>query len=138
ADKIVKMIRENYTPMLEAGATTVWESFATGTTGRDGFPTRSHSHGWSAAPVYYLNRLVLGIAPEAPGGREYAVSPRLSGLTWARGSSATVHGDIEVSWKLDGTTLDVVATGPRDVSLRFVRNDSHDGLTIVYNHEPLE
>ncbi len=138
ADEIVKMIRENYTPMLEAGATTVWESFATGTTGRDGFPTRSHGHGWSAAPVYYLNRLVLGIAPEAPGGREYAVSPRLSGLTWARGSSATVHGDIEVSWKLDGTTLDVVATGPRDVSLRFVRNDSHDGLTIVYNHEPLE
>jgi alpha-L-rhamnosidase len=138
ADEIVKMIRQNYAPMLEMGATTVWESFATGTTGRDGFPTRSHSHAWSSAPVYYLNRLVLGIVPEAPGGREYVVSPRLSGLTWARGTSASIRGNIEVSWRVEGDTLEIFAQGPRDVSLRFVRNDSHEGLKVLFNGTPQE
>jgi hypothetical protein len=43
-DEIVKSIYQNYLPMIEAGATTVWESFPTGTTGSGGFPTRSHCH----------------------------------------------------------------------------------------------
>lgn len=132
-DEIVRLIRQNYQPMLEAGATTVWESFATGTTGRDGFPTRSHCHGWSAAPVYYLNRLVLGIIPDAVGGTEYTISPRLSELTWARGASVSARGIIEVSWKLNGDTLEVFADGPLGTRLRFVRNESHQGLRVLYN-----
>ena len=65
-ERIVADIYHNYLPMLESGATTVWESFPTGTTGRGGFPTRSHCHAWSSAPSYFLNRIVLGIKPTRP------------------------------------------------------------------------
>ncbi|HWQ91001.1 MAG TPA: alpha-L-rhamnosidase N-terminal domain-containing protein, partial [Clostridia bacterium] len=40
-EEIVKEIYRNYLPMLEAGATTVWESFPSGTTGGGTWPTRS-------------------------------------------------------------------------------------------------
>ena len=119
--------------MLDAGATTVWESFATGTTGQDGFPTRSRCHGWASAPVYYLNRLILGIVPTAVGGQSFSISPRVSGLRWARGATASINGPIEVSWQLDDAMLHIRAEAPEGVDLRFIRNDTHDGLRVRFN-----
>jgi hypothetical protein len=119
--------------MLEDGATTVWESFPTGTTGRGGFPTRSHCHAWSSAPVHFLNRLTLGVVPTATAGAAFDISPRIGSLTWARGRTATINGPVEASWKRDGKTLRVDASAPEGVRLRFRRNDTHDGLTVVFN-----
>ncbi len=134
-DKIVADIREKYTPMLEAGATTVWESFPTGTTGSGGFPTRSHCHAWSSAPLYFLNRIVLGIQPSGVGGTTVTVSPRPSGLTWAKGATATVNGPVKVSWKLDGKTLAIKASGPDGTALQFAPNDALAGLKVTFNGE---
>jgi glycogen debranching enzyme len=54
---VLNEIKSDYTPMLKAGATSVWETvdgaIAFGNAG-------SLCHGWSAAPVYYYHR--LGIA----------------------------------------------------------------------------
>jgi hypothetical protein len=133
AQQIIDNIRANYIPMLEAGATTVWESFPTGTTGSEGFPTRSHTHAWSSAPIYFLNRIVLGIQPEGIGGKEVVISPRPSGLTWAKGASATINGPVEVSWKLEGETLNVRAAGPEGTALHFESNDAIADLKIVFN-----
>ena len=66
--EIVDAIRRDYRPMLRAGASTVWETYARAFSHVGDFPTRSHCHGWSAAPLYYLPRLVLGIVPEGIGG----------------------------------------------------------------------
>ena len=132
-DKIIADIRENYTPMLEAGATTVWESFSSGTTGSGGFPTRSHCHAWSSAPLYFLNRIVLGIRPEGVGERTVIISPRPSGLTWAKGASATINGPVEVSWKLDDKKLTIAAKGPEGTQLRFEPNDAIADLSVSFN-----
>ena len=107
-------------------STTVWESFPTGTTGSGGFPTRSHTHAWSSAPSYFLNRIILGIRPTSPGAQTVQISPRLSGLTWARGTIATTQGPIAVAWQLkkDGS-LDITCTAPESVKVEFVKNDSH-------------
>ncbi len=137
-DEIIKAIYKDYQPMLDLGATTVWETFARGTTGSNGFPTRSHTHAWSSAPVHFLNRIVLGIVSEAPGGAAYRISPRLNGLEWADGASAGVNGPVSVSWKRAGDTLTVDAKAPEGAKLRFERNDSHDGLKIVFNGQPVE
>jgi len=137
-DRIIASIYESYLPMLETGATTVWESFPTGTTGGGGFPTRSHCHAWSSAPIHFLNRIILGIVPDQPGGKSFKISPRLNGLTWAKGASATVNGTVEVSWAVEGETLKVTANAPAGVSLRFVRNDTHDGFNVVFNGAPVE
>jgi hypothetical protein len=135
-DRIVESIYESYLPMLELGATTVWESFSTGTTGGEGFPTRSHCHAWSSAPIHFLNRIVLGILPQGVGGREVIVSPRLNGLSWAEGTTATFAGDVSVAWKLSDHTLTITATGPEGTRLRFEPNATLEGLRVVFNGEP--
>jgi len=119
--------------LLEAGATTVWESFPSGTTGREGFPTRSHCHAWSSAPSYFLPRIVLGIKPTAPAGQSIQISPRLSNLTWARGTVATVRGPVTVSWRLTPDKLEVTCTAPEGTKVGFVKNDSLAGKTVVFN-----
>ncbi len=133
ADEVIARIREAYQPMLDLDATTVWESFAHGSTGDDVFPTRSHTHAWSSAPVYFLNRILLGIAPEAPGGAAFVVSPRPNGLEWAEGASACNGGAVAVSWKRVGDRIDITASAPEGVGLRFAFNDALAGLEVHFN-----
>jgi hypothetical protein len=132
-DEIIRQIYANYLPMLESGATTVWESFPSGTTGRGGFPTRSHCHAWSSAPSYFLNRIVLGIKPTSAGVQTVDISPRLAGLTWARGAVATPRGPIHVSWTVTGDVLDVTCSAPEGVQVKFVKNASHAGKSVKFN-----
>jgi hypothetical protein len=136
-DEILKDIYKNYLPMVEAGATTVWESFPSGTTGGGGFPTRSHCHAWSSAPTRFLNRILLGVKETAPGGTSFIISPRLGGLEWARGSVATVRGAITVSWKRSGTDLAVDWTAPEGTEVEFRSNDTLSGLKVKLNGQPV-
>ena len=137
-ETIVHEIYRNYLPMLEAGATTVWESFPSGTTGRDGFPTRSHCHAWSSAPSYFLPRIVLGIKPSAPGGQTIQISPRLCNLTWAHGTVATVRGPVSVAWRLTADKLDLTCTAPNGTKVEFVKNDSLMGKTVMFNRSQIK
>lgn len=125
-DVILEQIYKNYLPMLEAGSTTVWESFASGTTGSGGFPTRSHCHAWSSAPSMFLPRLILGIVPIAPAAAEVELSPRVYDLTWAKGSVATTKGVINVRWKAEDNTLDITYSAPKDVKMQFKINPTMD------------
>lgn len=134
---IIDAIRNSYSPMLAAGATTVWESYPSGTLAANGFPTRSHCHAFSSAPVYFLNRIVLGILPEGVGAKTVAISPHPSGLAWAKGASATVNGPVEVSWDFNDDTLTIDAKGPNGTNLRFEPNDSTTGLKILFNGKRL-
>ena len=136
-DAILDAIREYYGPMIAAGATTVWESFPSGTTGGDGFPTRSHTHAWSSAPIHFLNRLVLGIVPETPGGTRVRVSPWIRGLEWAKGSTALAKGPVSVDWRVEDGTLRVTVTAPDGVTTRFERNETHEGLRVVFNGQDM-
>jgi hypothetical protein len=80
-----------------------------------------------------LNRIILGVKETAPGGASVRLSPRLSGLTWARGATATVRGPVSVSWRLEGTALEVNYTAPAGTKVEFKKNDSHRGLTVTVN-----
>ncbi len=130
---IIDAIRTNYAAMLAAGATTVWESYPTGTLAKEGFPTRSYCHAFSSAPVYFLNRIVLGILPKGVGTKTVTISPWLSGLTWAEGASATTNGPVDVSWKLEGSQLAITADGPEGTTLLFQPNESTAHLEVVFN-----
>ncbi len=132
-DKIIASIYDSYLPMLDAGATTVWESFPSGTLARDAFPTRSHCHGWSAAPLYFLPRIILGLKQTAPGGASYTLSPRLSNLTHASGRVATINGHIETSWNLSGKNLDIKYSAPPGIKIKFSPNNTHKSLQITLN-----
>lgn len=137
-DEIIRQIYKHYLPMVEAGATTVWESFPSGTTGGGQFPTRSHAHAWSSAPSRFLNRIILGVKTTSPGGAHVHISPRLNGLTWAQGNTATARGPVQVRWKRDGMKLEVTYSVPAGVQAQYVRNDTHAGLTVVVNGQTLD
>jgi len=131
---IVDAIYRDYQPMLDLGASTVWETY--GAVADDAyavFPTRSHCHGWSAAPLMFLNRIVIGLKMTAPGARRFSVSPLIYGLEHARGDRATVHGPISVSWKKSDGILCITAVAPVGVELAYVANRSHEGLKVIFN-----
>lgn len=70
---------------------------------------RSDCHGWSAVALAEFPATILGIAPTSPGATRMRIEPHVSTLTWAKGSMATQHGLVSVSWRIDRNvfTLDV-------------------------------
>lgn len=97
-DRIMDGIRREWGRMIDFGATTTWETFAT-------FP-RSHAHAWSAAPGYFLSELLLGIERKADGWKRILVKPPECELQWAEGSIPTPFGRITTSWsKRDGQSV---------------------------------
>lgn len=102
-DWVLEDIRTLYGPMLKAGATTLWESFA---------PVASLCHGFSATPVYQLSRHGLGIAPMEPGYSKFSVcnSKGLNGSV--RGMIATPHGPIRIEWNDKGAGRTVIIDHP--------------------------
>lgn len=67
----LEMIRREWTPMLERGATTTWETLG-------GENHDSLNHAWSAPLPYLLRKGIAGITPGEPG---YGEVPR-----WSRSS----------------------------------------------------
>lgn len=137
-DEILVSIYTNYLPMLAEGATTVWEVFPTSGDRPPGFPTRSHTHAWSAAPLHFLPRAVLGIRQAAPGGAAYEISPWVAGLEWARGAICTAHDLLEVSWRRAGSRLAVSVKAPPGTEITFTRNESIQGLDVQFTEQVQE
>ena len=120
-DQIIESIYRDYEGMLRQGATTVWEQLQ---------DTRSHCHAWSSSPIYFLNRIILGVRQTAPGGTVFEISPMPNDLNWAEGVVATPHGPLEVKWEISGRKLQVEVNAPLGVEVRFKRNQSLKGLQI--------
>lgn len=116
---ILDSIRSHYGAMLQAGADSFWEGLPGSVISPDGFPTRSHCHGWAAAPMDFLPRLVLGIRQTEPGGAAYAVRPFVTSLAHASGTVAGVLGPVEVEWKKNGSLLMVTIRHPETVRVLF-------------------
>ena len=100
--RIVDLIRREWGAMVDYKATTAWETLTP--------RTRSHCHGWSAAPAYFLSTYVLGVRPKASGMREVFIAPKPCDLKWACGRFPTPHhhgtrdrgqgtGEVEVRWE---------------------------------------
>lgn len=93
--ELTALIRDYWGKQVKAGATTFWEMY------HENQPrmTRSHCHGWSAAPTYFLSACVLGVQPARPGYATVLVAPQTGDLSWARGRVPTPRGTVEVSWE---------------------------------------
>src|ERR1043165_6770396 len=88
ADQLIPTSRSYWGKQIDAGATTFWEMY------HDGAPrlTRSHCHGWSAAPTFFLTQHVLGVQPLGPGYAKVLIAPKLGTLGWAKGTVPTPRG----------------------------------------------
>jgi hypothetical protein len=95
--EFIDIIRRDWGFMIDMGGTSFWEMWSG--CGPDGRLTRSHCHGWSSAPTYFLSTYVLGVTPGAPGFETAIVEPHPGDLKWCRGVMPTPHGNIEVQWE---------------------------------------
>ena len=129
-EQIISKFYSSYKIMIEKDATTVWEVFANSLPGRE--LTRSHCHGWSSSPNYFLSRIVLGIKMTEAGAGAFTVSPNINGFEWASGSRATVLGEVKVSWKKENGVLKIKAAAPEGVKLTFKPNPSHKDLAVEF------
>ncbi len=107
--------------MLYYGATTCWETFPGWEKER---LTRSHCHGWSAAPSYFFGAYILGVKPVSPGFKEVVIQPFTCGLKWAKGSVPTPKGIISVYWELRDGKFSIDVKAPEECKYHVIYPDS--------------
>jgi alpha-L-rhamnosidase len=127
---LLDSIRSKFQPMIDAGASTVWEMFAGSHFDTQGFPTRSHCHAWASSPIWFLTRIVLGIRQTEAGGKAFEISPWIGDLKKASGSMATPKGPVHVDWAIKGKTLRVNIVAPKGVKIDLKPNACFDGLDV--------
>lgn len=117
-------IRDRWSGMLKEGATTCWETFPGF---HEKYLTRSHCHGWSAAPGYFLGAYILGIRPLKAGFEKVLIDPVPCDLKWARGSVPTPKGRIDIWWENHDGILRVKIHGPKEI--KYI---SQEGIEMVF------
>ena len=115
-DEILRITRERWGAMLDAGATTCWETFPGW---EHTFVSRSLCHAWSAGPTYFLSRYQLGVEPLEPGYARAAVRPVPGDLAWCTGNAPTPRGKIAVSWKREPKAFEIEVTPPATVAVEI-------------------
>lgn len=134
-EAIVEQMLRDYQPMLDLNATTVWETYP-GSIVRTEFPTRSHCHAWSSAPLCFLNEVVTGIRMVEPGAAAFEIAPApVCGLTHAAGVRPTVRGPVTVIWQLDGEMLIVFCRVPKGVKAAYRENRVNAGYEVSFSVE---
>ena len=63
------------------------------------------SHGWGSAPLIEMSSHILGIGPASPGYKNISLAPIPLGLSYAKGSVATMHGIVRVAWARSANSL---------------------------------
>ncbi len=89
---VLEIIKRDWGFMIEQGATTFWEMWSL-TSGR---LTRSHCHGWSSAPTFFLSMGLAGVSPLEPGFAAIRCCPPDVPLEEIHVKIPTPHGLIRV------------------------------------------
>jgi len=114
--QMLETIRQYWGEQVRAGATTFWETYDPNAARM----TRSHCHGWSAAPTYFLTRYVLGIQPAEPGYKLIRIAPPPIDLRWARGRVPTPQGAVECEWQQLDDLLSITVNVPTSQEIEVV------------------
>jgi alpha-L-rhamnosidase len=78
-----------------------------------------YSHGWIATPAYQMPSKILGVRPTSAGFYSVLIKPETCGLSWAKGSVPTPHGNVDVSWKVEGNKFTLEVTVPVGITARI-------------------
>ena len=130
-DLAYELLRQDTAPswltMVDRGATTMWEDWD-GVDSR-GVPRGSLNHYSKGAVATFLHRYVAGLRPAKPGYRAFEVRPRPGGgISWASARHVGPFGQIDVTWRVDGGSmeLDVLVPGGTTATVVMPGADPHD------------
>ena len=144
-EKAFRIMKEYYGTMLSLGSTTFWEEFRTkwaeNSIRLDEVPVKgkknahadygaycysglrkSLCHGWSASPVPFIVKYVLGIQILDPGYKKIRISPDLCGLRWVEGCIPTPYGSMKIFIRREENGLEVRLIAPREISVEPDQN----------------
>ena len=107
-DQAIAKMRSNYREMVDAETSTLWESYS---------DEASLCHVFSAGPVFQLIEKVVGVTPSRPGFDEVVVDVRTAGLTWAKATIPTPHGNVVVSWEVKDALLELEVGAPTKIKV---------------------
>ena len=116
-EAMLQALRDYWGIQIDAGASTFWEMYYPDAERQ----TRSHCHGWSAAPTYFLSAYSLGVRPAAPGFAKVLVAPQPGNLRWAQGRVPSPHGPITCRWerRREAFRLDLALPKTMPVEIRL-------------------
>ena len=135
ADVAYKLLLQTTYPSwlypVTLGATTIWERWD-GYREDKGFQDAgmnsfNHYAMGAVGDWMYTSVAGIGLDPAHPGYKHIIIAPKVnSGLSWARAKLASVHGDIESSWKVSGKhfSLDVVIPMNTTATIELPRGSS--------------
>jgi alpha-L-rhamnosidase len=90
-DVAMKKIRKLWGTMVQNGATTLWETFC-------GDENDSWCHPWSAAPLEFMLKHILGLDIAREYSGVFTLKPRFDLLNQARGKMCTPAGPVKIAW----------------------------------------
>lgn len=128
------IIRKYYGHMLDAGASTWWESFDA-----DAYPQNSFSHGWAASPTWFLTTYVLGARLTRLDS--WLVKPAFDSIDYASGDLPLHDGVLSVAWERsscpDGQPGEIRLSlaAPQSTHGEVIFPDLGPGLTITLDHQ---
>ena len=111
-EEIRSAIEKYWQPVLDTGSPTLYEAAIHGFGKIAWGGSASLCHGFSTAPVDYLQTMVLGISPTMPGFQEFDFHPRDFSAGFARGSIATPYGLIHAQWRFDNGKIEAEVSVP--------------------------
>lgn len=115
--RVFELIKVKWGEMLDYDATTCWETFKGWEQNR---LTRSHCHGWSVAPAYFIGAYILGVRPIEAGFKKFIVKPETCGLEWASGYVPTPHGPIYVEWSANNGNINIDVKAPPETEYEII------------------
>ncbi len=110
------MILSYWYPMLELGATSIWEQFDPNETGAQHYSMygdpygRSLCHAWGSGPIYLLGRYVAGVCATSVGYETYDVCPQPGNYRHFTATVPLPEGSVTVSYDGDAGTVTATAT----------------------------
>ena len=124
--EVVAHIRPHWEPMIAQGST--FELF------RDHpeFPI-SHSHAWSAHPLFHFMEIVGGIRQEAPAWKKIGFAPTFIG-EHGGATVPTPQGPVTSAWRREGSRVRVSLALPRGVAAT-VRLPGRPVLRVAGRHQ---
>ena len=104
-DKTKEMM-DSYRNLLKLNCTTIPET-----------PTESRSecHAWGAIAIYEFCATVLGVRTYDVFEKSVSIKPYIDGREYAKGTVATIAGDVYVSWKKSGDVFEITVQSEDNV-----------------------
>ncbi|MEM6561331.1 MAG: hypothetical protein AAF656_07005 [Planctomycetota bacterium] len=121
-DVAERVIADHMGVMMEHDAPTLWECLHRGVVGQG-----SACHSWSATPMIYAQRYILGVREATAGEPDVLVVDPCTTLDRAEGIVPHPRGAVRVRWRRAGDALEIDATTPSGVTITHRRTSAWVG-----------